>query len=185
MSLEVHDILKEKMQKTIGVLKEDLGVIRAGRANPSILDKIVVDYYGTPTPLKQMAGISATDPRTITVQPWDKSALKNIEKAILSSDLGFNPTNDGSVIRINVPQLTEERRKELVKLVSKTGEQAKVALRNSRRDANEKIKKIEKASEISEDDSKKAIEEVQEIIDDFTKQIDVIIEKKEKEIMEI
>ena len=142
MKLEVHIELEDKMTKTISVLKEELSVIRAGRANPAMLDKISVDYYGSQTPLKQMAGISSPDPRTIVIQPWDKTALKEIEKAILASDLGFNPSNDGEVIRINIPQLTEERRKELVKLVSKTGEQSKVALRNARRDTNDKIKKI-------------------------------------------
>ena len=185
MKLEVHIELEDKMTKTISVLKEELGVIRAGRANPAMLDKISVDYYGSQTPLKQMAGISSPDPRTIVIQPWDKTALKEIEKAILASDLGFNPSNDGEVIRINIPQLTEERRKELVKLVSKTGEQSKVALRNARRDTNDKIKKIEKDGELGEDDAKKALDEVQHIIDKYTKEIDSVVAKKEAEIMEI
>lgn len=185
MRNEVHQNLEEKMEKTISVLKEDLGVIRAGRANPALLDKIVVDYYGTPTPLKQIAGVSAPEPRMIVVSPYDKSALKDIEKAILISDMGFNPSNDGSQIRISIPQLTEERRKELTKLVAKTGENAKVALRNSRRDANDKLKKMEKDGEMSEDDSKKAVDEVQKIIDKYTKEVDEIVAKKEKEVMEV
>lgn len=185
MKLEVHKKLEEKMEKTISVLKEELLTIRAGRANPNMLDRVSVDYYGTMTPLKQMAAVSSPEPRTIMIQPWDKTAMASIEKAILTSDLGFNPSNDGSVIRINIPQLTEERRKDLIKLVAKTGEQAKVALRNERREANEAIKKLEKTSEISEDDAKKAQDEVQKITDAHTKTIDELIEKKEKDIMEV
>lgn len=185
MRNQVHQILEEKMEKTLSVLKEDLGVIRAGRANPTLLDKVVVDYYGTPTPLKQMAGVSAPEPRMIVVQPWDKSALKDIEKAIQISDMGFNPTNDGTQIRIAVPQLTEERRKELTKLVAKTGENAKIALRNERREANDKLKKQEKEGEISEDDCKKMIDEVQKIIDKYSKSVDEMVAKKDKEIMEV
>ena len=185
MRNEVHNKLEEKMEKTISVLKENLAVIRAGRANPTLLDKIVVDYYGTPTPLKNMAGVSAPEPRMIVVQPWDKSALKDIEKAIQLSDMGFNPTNDGTQIRIAIPQLTEERRKELTKVASKTGEKAKVALRNERREANDKIKKMEKDGELTEDDAKKATEEVQKIIDKYTKVVDEMVVKKEKEIMEV
>lgn len=185
MKLEVHKKLEEKMEKTISVLKDELLTIRAGRANPNMLDRVSVDYYGTMTPLKQMAAVSSPEPRTIMVQPWDKTAMASIEKAILTSDLGFNPSNDGNVIRINIPQLTEERRKDLIKLVAKTGEQAKVALRNERREANEAIKKLEKTSEISEDDAKKAQDEVQKITDAHTKTIDELIEKKEKDIMEV
>lgn len=155
MKLDIHKKLEEKMEKTIAVLKDELLTIRAGRANPNMLDRVMVDYYGTMTPLKQMAGVSSPEPRTILIQPWDKSAMGSIEKAILSSDLGFNPTNDGNSIRINIPQLTEERRKDLIKLVAKTGEQAKVAIRNERREANEAIKKMEKTSELTEDDSKR------------------------------
>ena len=183
MKNEVHEKLESKMEKTISVLKEDLAVIRAGRANPSMLDKVVVDYYGTPTPLKQMAGVSAPEPRVILIQPWDKSSLKSIEKAIQVSDLGFNPTNDGIQIRIAIPQLTEDRRKDLTKLVAKTGEQAKVALRNERREANDKIKKLEKDGELTEDDAKKATDEVQKIIDRYTKTVDEMVARKEKEIM--
>lgn len=185
MRIEVHAKLEEKMEKTISVLREELSVIRAGRANPSMLDKVVVDYYGTPTPLKQMAGVSAPEPRSILIQPWDKAALRDIEKAIQISDLGFNPTNDGTTIRIAIPMLTEERRKDLTKLVAKTGEGAKVALRNERRDANDKIKKMEKEGELTEDDAKKATEEVQKIIDKYTKLVDEMVVKKDKEIMEV
>lgn len=185
MKTEIHEKLEAKMEKTISVFKEDLSVIRAGRANPFMLDKVVVDYYGTPTPLKQMAGVSAPEPRVILVQPWDKTSLKSIEKAIQIADLGFNPTNDGIQIRIAIPQLTEDRRKDLSKLAGKTGEQAKIALRNERREANDKIKKLEKEGEITEDDSKKAIEEVQKTIDKYTKMVDELVAKKEKEIMEV
>lgn len=185
MKLEVHKKLEEKMEKTLAVLKDELLTIRAGRANPNILDRIMVDYYGSMTPLKQMAGVSAPEPRAIVVQPWDKSAMASIEKAILASDLGLNPTNDGSVIRINIPQLTEERRKELIKLVSKTGENAKVALRNERRDANDAVKKMEKSTELTEDDAKKALDEIQKMTDEHIKTVDEMVAKKEKDIMEV
>lgn len=185
MSLELINELKEKMEKTISVFKEDLAVIRAGRANPKMLDKIIVDYYGTPTPLKQMAGVSTPEPRAILIQPWDATAVRDIEKAIMNSDLGFNPTNDGKTIRISVPQLTEERRKDLVKLVGKTGENAKVAIRNERRTANEKVKKMEKNGEIAEDESKRAQDEIQKITDAHVKLIDELSDKKEQEIMEV
>ena len=185
MKLDIHKKLEEKMEKTIAVLKDELLTIRAGRANPNMLDRVMVDYYGTMTPLKQMAGVSSPEPSTILIQPWDKSAMGSIEKAILSSDLGFNPTNDGNSIRINIPQLTEERRKDLIKLVAKTGEQAKVAIRNERREANEAIKKMEKTSELTEDDSKKAQDEVQKLTDSHIKMIDDMLAKKEKDIMEV
>ena len=185
MKLDIHKKLEEKMEKTIAVLKDELLTIRAGRANPNMLDRVMVDYYGTMTPLKQMAGVSSPEPITILIQPWDKSAMGSIEKAILSSDLGFNPTNDGNSIRINIPQLTEERRKDLIKLVAKTGEQAKVAIRNERREANEAIKKMEKTSELTEDDSKKAQDEVQKLTDSHIKMIDDMLAKKEKDIMEV
>ena len=185
MKLDIHKKLEEKMEKTIAVLKDELLTIRAGRANPNMLDRVMVDYYGTMTPLKQMAGVSSPEPRTILIQPWDKSAMGSIEKAILSSDLGFNPTNDGNSIRINIQQLTEERRKDLIKLVAKTGEQAKVAIRNERREANEAIKKMEKTSELTEDDSKKAQDEVQKLTDSHIKMIDDMLAKKEKDIMEV
>lgn len=185
MRLEGHQILEEKMNKTIAVLKEELSVVRAGRANPRMLDKIIVDYYGSATPLKQLATVSAPEPRTIMVQPWDATALESVQKAISSSDLGFNPTNDGKVIRISVPQLTEERRKELIKHVHKIAENAKVALRNERRDANEGFKKMQKNSEITEDDLKTAQEEVQKMTDSNVKKVDELIKVKEKEIMEV
>ena len=185
MKLDIHKKLEEKMEKTIAVLKDELLTIRAGRANPNMLDRVMVDYYGTMTPLKQMAGVSSPETSTILIQPWDKSAIGSIEKAILSSDLGFNPTNDGNSIRINIPQLTEERRKDLIKLVAKTGEQAKVAIRNERREANEAIKKMEKTSELTEDDSKKAQDEVQKLTDSHIKMIDDMLAKKEKDIMEV
>ena len=176
---------EEKMMLTIESLENKFTNVRAGRANPNMLDRVMVDYYGTMTPLKQMAGVSSPEPRTILIQPWDKSAMGSIEKAILSSDLGFNPTNDGNSIRINIPQLTEERRKDLIKLVAKTGEQAKVAIRNERREANEAIKKMEKTSELTEDDSKKAQDEVQKLTDSHIKMIDDMLAKKEKDIMEV
>ncbi len=185
MKLDIHKKLEEKMEKTISVLKDELLTIRAGRANPNMLDRVMVDYYGTMTPLKQMAGVSAPEPRTILVQPWDKSAVGSVEKAILMADLGFNPTNDGASIRINIPQLTEERRKDLIKIVSKTCEQAKVAIRNERREANDAIKKLEKNSELTEDDSKKAQDEVQKLTDAHIKTIDEMMTKKEKDIMEV
>ena len=176
---------KERMQKTIEAYKNELSRLRTGTAHASVLDGINVSYSGTPTPINQVANVNAPEARLLVIQPWDKTALKEIEKAILASDLGFNPSNDGEVIRINIPQLTEERRKELVKLVSKTGEQSKVALRNARRDTNDKIKKIEKDGELGEDDAKKALDEVQHIIDKYTKEIDSVVAKKEAEIMEI
>lgn len=185
MKLEVHVNFESKMEKTISVLKEELSVIRAGRANPSVLDRVTVDYYGSATPLKQIAGVAAPEPRMIVITPYDKSALKNIEKAIQVADLGFNPSNDGEAIRIVVPQLTEETRKELAKKVAKIGEGSKVALRNERRDANDKIKKQEKDHEITEDDAKKALEEIQKMLDKSIKIVDEMVAKKEKELMEV
>ena len=185
MRNEVHQLLEEKMEKTISVLKEDLGVIRAGRANPTLLDKIMVDYYGTPTPLKQIAGVSAPEPRMIVVAPYDKSAIKDIEKAILTSDMGFNPSNDGSQIRISIPQLTEERRKELVKTVKKYTEEAKVQIRNARRDAIDKYKAMKKDGEITEDDLKETEKDIQNLTDKYIKEIDNISAAKEKEILEV
>jgi len=185
MKLEIHKVLEEKMVKTMSVLKEELGVIRAGRANPGMLDRVMVDYYGSQTPLKQVATVSAPEPRCIVIQPWDMSALGSIEKAIQFANLGFNPTNDGKMIRIVIPQLTEERRKDLVKVASKTAENAKVALRNERRDANDKLKKMQKDSEITEDDLKKAQDEVQKMTDKNIKLADELLAKKENEIMEV
>lgn len=178
-------IYSEKMDKTIAVLEKNYAAIRAGRANPAVLDKIMVDYYGTPTPIQSMAAISVSEARILVIQPWDKSTLKPIEKAIQTSDLGINPSNDGSVIRIVFPPLTEERRKDLCKQIRKEGEESKVAIRSIRRDANEKIKSMKKASEISEDDQKDLEEQMQKMTDKYCKTIDEIAAKKEKEILEI
>ncbi|MBA4544060.1 MULTISPECIES: ribosome recycling factor [Thermoactinomyces] len=173
------------MEKAIQVLKKDLLTIRAGRANPALLDKVTVEYYGTEMPINQMANISTPDPRTLAIQPWDKSALGEIERAILKSDLGLTPTNDGSVIRITIPPLTEERRNELVKVARKMGEEAKVAIRNVRRDANDEIKKLEKNGEIPEDTARRGQEEIQKLTDRFIKEVDQVVAAKEKEMMEI
>ena len=175
---------ESKMIKAINSLEGDLASIRAGRANPAILDKITVEYYGVQTPLAQVGTISVPEARTIIVQPWDVSVLKEIEKAILASDIGINPNNDGKVIRLNFPPLTEERRKELNKSVSKRGEEAKVAVRNIRRDSIEQFKKQKKANEITEDDLKDMEEQIQKMTDKFVKQIDGIIAEKEKESLE-
>ncbi|MBQ7548808.1 MAG: ribosome recycling factor [Clostridia bacterium] len=182
---EIFDHAREKMTKTASVLKGDLAAIRAGRANASVLDKIAVDYYGVPTPINQMAAISVAEARILVIQPWDKSTLNSIYKAIQASDIGINPQNDGTVIRLVFPQLTEDRRKELVKEVKKMAEESKVAIRSIRRDAIDKLKKKEKASEITEDDLSDGEEELQDITDEFIKEIDNIASAKEKEIMEI
>ncbi|MCG8539786.1 MAG: ribosome recycling factor [Clostridia bacterium] len=185
MRLEIHDNLEQKMKKSIGVLKEELLSIRAGRANPALLDRITVNYYGSETPLKQIAGVSAPEPRLLVVQPYDASSISDIERAIIQSDLGINPSNDGKIIRLAIPMLTEERRKELQKIVKKLGEEIKVALRNERRDANDKLKKMQKNKELTEDDLKKCEEEVQKLTDKYTKEIDQTISQKEKEILEV
>ena len=177
--------LQQQMDKTIEALKYEFSTIRAGRANAQMLDKIRVDYYGTPTPINQIGAISVPEPRTLMINPWDKSAIKEIEKAIMNSDLGFNPTNDGDVIRINVPALTEERRKELCKQAKKAAEEFKVRIRNERRDANDKLKKLEKEGEITEDDLKKAQNDVQKLTDRYTKEIDTLLDAKEKDIMAV
>jgi len=177
--------MEERMSKAISTLKKDLASLRAGRANPAMLDRILVDYYGTPTPISQLATISVPEPRMLTIQPWDKSVLKDIDRAIQQSDLGISPSNDGSVIRLVIPPLTEERRKELVKLAAKSGEEAKVAIRNIRRDANDEIKKLEKAATISEDESRRHQETVQKITDKFIAEVDKIVKEKEKDIMEV
>ena len=174
-----------RMQKSIKALNEELQSIRAGRANPHILDKLHVDYYGAETPLQQVANITVTDARTITIQPWEPSLLKEIEKAISMSDIGINPTNDGKVIRLVFPELTEERRKELVKDVKKKGEAAKVAIRNIRRDANDSLKKANKNSEITEDELKDQQDKVQKATDKHIKTIDGMIDKKSKEILTV
>lgn len=182
---EVQKNLQQQMDKSIEALKYEFSTIRAGRANAQMLDKIRVDYYGTPTPINQVGSISVPEPRTLMINPWDKSAMKEIEKAIRNSDLGFNPTNDGEVIRISVPALTEERRKELCKQAKKAAEDFKVRIRNERRDANDKLKKLEKEGEITEDDLKKAQNEVQKLTDKYTKEIDVLLSAKETDIMAV
>lgn len=174
-----------KMGKSIASLDSEFGTIRAGRANPHVLDRITVDYYGTPTPLQQVANISVPEARMIQIQPWEKSMLKAIEKAILTSDIGINPTNDGTSIRLVFPELTEERRKDLVKEVKKKGEGAKVAVRNIRRDANDAFKKLGKGKEVSEDEVKELEENVQKLTDKYIKDIDKAIEEKSKEIMTV
>ena len=178
-------LCQEKMDKTINVLQDDYATIRAGRANPHVLDKIEVDYYGTPTPIQQVGNISVPEARMIMIAPWEKSLLKEIEKAINMSDLGINPTNDGTTVRLIFPELTEDRRKELVKEVKKKGEAAKVAVRNIRRDTVDAIKKMEKASEISEDDLKDGENKVQKLTDKAIEEIDKTIENKSKEIMTV
>lgn len=180
-----NKIYDDKMMKTIEVVKANFAAVRAGRANASVLDRISVEYYGTPTPLSQVAAISSPDPRTLTIQPWDASLLKAIEKAIQISDLGINPQNDGRLIRLAFPQLTEERRKDLTKQVRKYGEDGKVAVRNIRRDAMEDFKKMKKNSEITEDDQKKLEKELQELTDKRCKDIDELTAKKEKELMAV
>ena len=177
--------LEEKMKKSGSVQEENLAEVRAGRANPSILNKIKVDYYGVPTPINQVAGISVPEARLIVIQPWDLGILKEIEKEILKSDIGINPNNDGKVIRLNFPELNEERRKELVKEVKKMAEEAKIAVRAIRRDAIENYRKMQKDSEITEDELKTAEEDVQKITDKNVNEIDKILENKEKEIMSI
>lgn len=176
---------EEKMEKSIAALESNFGTVRAGRANPSVLDRVSVDYYGAPTPINQMAAISVPEPRLLQIQPWDASTLKDIEKAINASDIGINPQNDGRVIRLAFPPLTEERRRELAKEIRKMAEDSKVAVRSIRRDAIEKIKALRKANEITEDDQSAGEKDVQELTDKFCKEIDVRTEKKEKEIMEI
>lgn len=176
---------ESKMKKTCDALTSQLATIRAGRANAAVLDQIAVDYYGSPTPIQQVASVSSPDPRSLLITPWDKSVLKGIEKAILASDLGINPQNDGHAIRLVFPPLTEERRKDLVKQTKKYAEESKVAIRNIRRDAIEKMKKQQKASEITEDDYKNAEKDIQKLTDDYTKELDKIAAAKEKELTSI
>ncbi len=181
----VFETAKPKMGKTVHALEVEFGAIRAGRANPQILDKVTADYYGSPTPINQLASVSVSEARVLTIQPWDKSVLKAIEKAIQTSDIGINPQNDGSVIRLTFPPLTEDRRKELVKDIQKIAENSKVAVRSIRRDCIEKLKAMKKNSEITEDDLKDAEKEIQKITDNFTKEIETICDAKQKEIMSI
>ena len=175
----------EKMEKAVDFLVSDYAGIRAGRANPHVLDKIRVDYYGTPTPLQSVGNITVPEPRMIQIAPWEKSMIKEIEKAIMTSDLGINPNNDGSVIRLIFPELTEERRKELVKDIKKKGEDAKVAIRNIRRDGNDALKKLGKSSEVSEDDVKDLEDKLQKVTDNYIKDVDKLIEDTSKEIMTV
>ena len=181
---EKLQVYEDKMKKTMANLEADLMTIRAGRANPNVLNKIMVDYYGTPTPLQQVANVSVPEARMIVIQPWEKKMVKEIEKAINMSDLGINPTNDGSSVRLAFPELTEERRKELVKDVKKKGEQSKVAVRNIRRDGNDVLKKL-KGSEVSEDEIKDMEEELQKLTDKYVKEVDKAVEAKSKEVMTV
>jgi len=184
----IKDILsdtEERMKKTIEHLRKDLASLRAGRANPAMLEKIMVDYYGQPTPINQLANITVPEARLLVIQPWDKTIIASIEKAIMKSDLGINPSNDGNVIRLAIPQLTEERRKELVKVLRKRAEEARVAVRNIRRDANELLKSGEKEKLISEDENKKGMDDIQKETDRHIKEIDSVLQGKEKEIMEV
>jgi len=185
MANETIKKAKTGMSKAIDSLKKELSRVRTGRASVSLLDDIKVDYYGTPTPLSQVGTLVAPEPRLITIQPWEKNLLPAIEKAILQSDLGINPSNDGTLIRLAFPPLTEERRKEMAKLVKRYGEDAKVAIRNARRDANDALKKLEKEKDISEDELKRGEKDVQQLTDDFVKQVDDVVAHKEKEVMEI
>ena len=185
MLKDEYKVYEEKMKKSIESVKNDFAAVRAGRANAAVLNRISVDYYGTPTPMNQVAAVSSPDPRTLVIQPWDGSLLKAIEKAIQPSDLGINPQNDGRVLRLAFPQLTEERRKELVKQIHKYSENGKVAVRNIRRDAMDRFKKMQKASEITEDELKLAEKDLQKITDDNCKELDKLLEIKEKELMSV
>ena len=185
MNKDDYKIYEEKMKKSIDSVAADFAAVRAGRANASVLDRIMVDYYGSPTPIQQIASIGSPDPRQLVITPWDGSALKLIERAIQESDLGINPQNDGKTIRLLFPQLTEERRKELVKQIHKYSEGGKVAIRNIRRDAIDTFKKMQKNSEITEDDYKIAEKDLQKLTDDMCKEIDALLDKKEKELMAV
>ncbi len=184
----IKEILKkqeERMQKSLDSLKKEFASLRAGRATPALLDKVMVDYYGTPTPVNQVAKVTVPEPRMIVIQPWEKTILHDIEKAIMKSDLGLNPNSDGTAIRLAIPQLTQERRQELVKTVNKKSEEAKVALRNIRRDGNEAVKKLEKSKEVPEDEAKKGQESMQKLVDKYIKLVDAARTTKEKEVMEV
>ena len=185
MLKEHYKVYEEKMKKSVEAVERDFGAVRAGRANASVLNRIQVDYYGTPTPIQQIAAVASPDPRTLLITPWDASALKGIEKAIQESDLGINPQNDGKALRLGFPQLTEERRKELVKQIRKYNEGGKVAIRNIRRDALEAFKKMQKASEITEDELKLAEKDLQKMTDDHCKELDKLLDTKEKELMSV
>ncbi|HIU94796.1 MAG TPA: ribosome recycling factor [Candidatus Aphodomorpha intestinavium] len=185
MATDVMDNAKERMNKTISVLQQELGGLRAGRANPQVLDRILVDYYGSPTPINQLGNISVPEPRMLVIAPWDGKLIPAIEKALQKSELGINPANDGKVIRLVFPELTEERRKDLVKVVRKKGEESKVAIRAIRRDANEQIKAQKKNNELTEDDQKHLEEKIQKLTDELIRDIDRIIAEKEKEILSV
>ena len=182
---ETINTAKEKMNKSLNALGNEFASIRAGRANPAVLDKVLVDYYGSPTPVNQMAAVSVSEARILVIQPWDKSTLKLIEKAIQTSDIGITPVNDGNVIRLAFPQLTEDRRKELCKTIKKCGEECKVTVRSIRRDTLEKLKKMQKASELTEDDLKNGEKKVQDITDQFCADVDKMVADKEKEVMTV
>ena len=182
---EKIQVYETKMGKTIANLESEFGAIRAGRANPNVLDRIMVDYYGTPSPIQQVANVSVPEPRIIQIQPWESKMIKAIEKEILCSDLGINPTNDGKSIRLVFPELTEERRKDLVKDIKKKGEAAKVAIRNIRRDANEMLKKLGKTDDVSEDEIKDLQDKVQKVTDKYIKEVDGLVEVKSKEILTV
>ena len=184
----IKEILKkqeDRMQKSLDSLKKEFASLRAGRATPALLDKVMVDYYGTPTPVNQVAKVSVPEPRMIVIQPWEKTILHDIEKAIMKSDLGLNPNSDGTAIRLAIPQLTQERRQELVKTVNKKAEEAKVALRNIRRDGNDAVKKLEKSKEVPEDEAKKGQESMQKLVDKYIKLVDAARTAKEQEVMEV
>ena len=182
---DVYTSHEDRMKKALDALRREYSTLRAGRATPSLLDKVMVDYYGTPTPVNQVANVSVPEPRVIVIQPWEKPMLAAIDKAIQKSDLGLSPNSDGTVIRLNIPQLNEQRRTELVKVVHKKAEDSRVAVRNLRRDANDAIKKLEKDKTISEDEAKKAQEDMQKLTDKYIKEIDHVMSSKEKEIMEV
>lgn len=177
--------MEARMKKVIEAQKREYSTLRAGRANPALLEQIKVDYYGVPTPINQLANVSAPEPRLLVIQPWDRSVISAVEKAILKSDLGLTPTNDGNVIRIAIPQLTQERRNELVKMVKKKAEEFRVIIRNLRREANDEIKKLEKEGSLTEDEARKGMEQVQKLTDKYIEQVDKILENKEAEILEV
>lgn len=185
MSGDYQKLFEEKMQKSVNVLKENLNTVRAGKANPALVDKLLVEYYGSPTPLKGLANISVPEPRTLMISPFDSKSIPDIEKAIAVANIGITPSNDGKVIRLVIPQVTEERRKDLAKTIKKIGEDAKIAIRNERRDANDHLKKQEKDGEITEDDLKQELDQVQKKTDKCMKLIDEMIVSKEKELMEV
>ncbi len=182
---EIMKDAEERMQKAVAALVRELKSLRAGRATPALLDKIMVDYYGAPTPLNQLANISAPEARLLVVQPWDKNVVKEVERAIMKSDLGLTPNSDGAIIRLAIPELTQERRRELVKVVKKKAEEARVAVRNIRREANDSVKELEKDKDISEDESHRAQDEVQKLTDKYVKEVDGVLQTKEEEIMEV